>query len=131
MNIKWVGCHPNNFGAGRYNNSIKYVILHWIVGTLESADATFNNPTRLASAHYGVGDDEIHQWVKESDTAWHAGNLMVNRQSIGIENEGGPDLPISEATYQTSAKLIADICKRYNIPIDREHILGHREVPKP
>jgi len=127
MTIKWIGCHPNNFGS-RYSNKINKIIVHWIVGTLESADATFQNPNRVASAHYGVGDNDVHQYVKEEDCAYHAGNLMVNRQSIGIEHEGGPDLPISDATYQTSAQLIKDICQRHNIPIDRDHIKGHREI---
>lgn len=128
MNIKWIGCNSNNFGIGRYNNKIDKIIVHWIVGTLSSCDATFQSPTRLASAHYGVGDDQIHQYVKEEDTAWHAGNLLCNRQSIGIEHQGGPDIPISEATYKSSAELIADICKRYSIPLDRDHIKGHKEV---
>jgi len=127
MTIKWVGAHPNNYNS-RYNNKIDKVILHWIVGTLESADATFNNPSRLASAHYGVGGTRIHQYVKEEDCAWHAGNLLVNRQSIGIECEGGPDLPISEDTYRTCAWLVRDICNRYQIPLSRTHIKGHKEV---
>jgi hypothetical protein len=127
MNIKWIGAHSNNYGS-RYNNKIQFVILHWIVGSLESCDATFQSPTRLASAHYGVGDNDIHQYVKEEDCAWHAGNLLVNRQSIGIENEGGPNLPITEATYNTLAELVKDICSRYQIPVDRQHIKGHKEV---
>ena len=83
---------------------------------------------------YGIGDKDIHQYVKEEDTAWHASNLTVNRESIGIEHEGGWLLedkrsrqkPSSE-THATSAKLVADICKRYGIPIDRNHIKLHKE----
>lgn len=128
MNIKWIGCHSNNFGKGRNSEKVKYIVLHWIAGTLESADATFANPNRKASAHYGIGGNTIHQYVKEEDTAWHCGNLTKNRQSIGIEHEGGPELPISEATIQTSIKLVADLCKRYTIPADRTHIFKHSEI---
>jgi hypothetical protein len=132
MNIKWVGAHSNNYTVGR-SKPIKIVALHWIVGTLESADATFNNPDRKASAHYGIGDDDVHQWVRESDTAWHAGNWEANQISIGIEHEGGWLLPDgtrqkpSDKTHETSAKLVADICARNDIPIDKEHIRTHRE----
>lgn len=126
--IKQIPAHTNNYGIGRNGYSIDKIIIHWIAGTLESADATFQNPLRLASAHYGIGDDEVHQYVQEKDTAWHAGNLTVNRQSIGIEHEGGPNIPISEATYQSSAKLVKEICERYSIPLDREHIKGHNEI---
>jgi N-acetyl-anhydromuramyl-L-alanine amidase AmpD len=128
MHIKWVGAHPNNYGAGRDGKTIKKVVMHWIVGTLASADASFANPNRRASAHYGVGPDEIHQYVKEEDTAWHAGNLDVNKESIGIEHQGGPDLPIDPRTILNSAELLAGICKRYNIPLDRNHIKLHREI---
>jgi N-acetyl-anhydromuramyl-L-alanine amidase AmpD len=31
--------------------------------------------------------------------------------------------------YHTSAKLSAWCCKKYEIPIDRKHIIGHSEVP--
>jgi hypothetical protein len=132
MNIKWVGCHPNNYTVGR-GKDIKLIALHWIVGTLESADATFANADRKASAHYGIGDKDIHQWVKESDTAWHAGNWTINQSSIGIEHEGGWLLPDgtrkvpTDATHQTSGELVAMLCKKYNIPIDRQHVVTHRE----
>jgi N-acetyl-anhydromuramyl-L-alanine amidase AmpD len=125
--MKWIGAHSNNFGS-RYGNKIDKIILHWIAGTLESCDSTFQDPNRKASAHYGVGDNEIHQYVKEEDCAWHAGNLLVNRQSIGIETEGSPTLPISEASYLTLAGLVKEIAQRYQIPMDRQHIKGHKEV---
>jgi N-acetylmuramoyl-L-alanine amidase CwlA len=125
--ITWKGCHSNNFGVGRAGHKVDKIVVHWIVGTLESANITFQNPDRKASAHYGIGGTKIFQWVKEEDTAWHASNLTVNRQSIGIEHEGGPTLPISDATYKTSAKLIKEICQRYNLPLDRSHIRAHKE----
>ncbi len=128
MDIKWIGAHPNNYGVGRAGSKVEKVVLHWIVGKLSAADITFQNPDRIASAHYGIGHTVIHQYVKEEDTAYHAGNLTVNRQSIGIEHEGGPDLPISEDTHKTSIKLVADICRRYGIPADRQHILKHSEI---
>lgn len=133
MSIKWVGASSGNFTEGRQGKAVSKIILHWIVGTLESADATFQNPARDASAHYGIGDDEIHQYVKDEDTAWHAGNWNVNLESIGIEHEGGYMLngkrvKPSEKTHQTSAQLVYDLCKKYGIPIDRSHILKHNEV---
>lgn len=129
MNIQWIGAHSNNFGKGRSGTKIDTIVLHWIVGTLASAGATFNNPSRIASAHYGIGGQaEVHQYVKEEDTAYHAGNLAVNLRSIGIEHEGGPSIPIKEDTYKLSAQLVAEIAKRYNIPLDRVHIKGHKEI---
>lgn len=128
MKITWKPAHSNNYGVGRAGKPIQYIVLHWIVGTLASADATFANPNRKASAHYGIGKTAIHQYVSEDNTAWHCGNLDFNQRSIGIEHQGGPDLPVDELTYKTSAKLVADIAKRHNIPLTRTHIRGHREI---
>jgi hypothetical protein len=135
MNITWLGAHANNFTVGRDNTSVKKIVIHWIVGTLESCDKTFSDGRRLASAHYGIGGTQVHQYVKEADTAWHAGNWDINQESIGIEHEGGwllPDgvnrSPVSEDSIRTSIELVTDICKRYSIPADREHIKKHNEV---
>lgn len=128
MNIKWIGASKTNFGVGRDGNSVSLIVLHWMAGTLESTDATFNNPQRLASAHYGIGGSEVHQYVDEKDTAWHCGNLSKNKQSIGIEHEGSPTIPVSESTVQTSIQLVADICRRYNISPSSDTIKRHSDI---
>lgn len=127
MDIQWIGANKNNYEVGRREKTVKQIVLHWIVGKLAAADATFQDANRQASAHYGVGNKVIHQYVKEEDTAYHAGNFDINLESIGIEHEGGPDLPISEDTYKTSIELITSLCKKYTIPADRNHIRIHKE----
>jgi N-acetylmuramoyl-L-alanine amidase CwlA len=125
MTIKWVG--SPNYTEGR-QTKVDRIVLHWIVGTLSAADAVFKRKESAVSAHYAVGGTEIHQYVEEENTAWHAGKWEVNSRSIGIEHEGSPTLPISEKTYETSAVLIADICNRYELPINRTTIMEHRDV---
>jgi len=127
MTIKWIGAHVNNFGVGRAGKSVNKIVLHWIAGTLTSADATFQKPDRIASAHYGIGGTAVHQYVKEEDTAYHCGVLDQNRQSIGIEHEGDNDLPITEATIKTSIELVADICKRYGLVPSKDTIKRHSD----
>lgn len=102
-----------NYTTGRGGKKINKIVIHWIVGRLSAADAVFKKAGN-ASAHYGVGQNgEVHQYVKESNTAYHAGNFTVNQESIGIEHEGAPSIPVSDSVYDTSATLIADIWKRY------------------
>lgn len=127
MKIIWKGAATGNFEIGR-KFPIDRIVLHWIVGRLTAADVEFQKPSRQASAHYGVGNKVVHQYVKEEDTAYHCGNLAFNRRSIGIEHEGGPDIPITDETYATSAEILANLCKKYVIPLARTHIVGHREV---
>jgi N-acetyl-anhydromuramyl-L-alanine amidase AmpD len=102
-----------------------------MVGTTAQANDRFQNPSSQVSAHYGVSlDGSIVQWVKEEDTAWQAGEWTVNLTSIGIEHEDGGDFNgiRPDALYTASAKLVRTISLNYGIPIDRQHIVGHREV---
>lgn len=118
-----------NFNSGRQWKKVKRLVIHWVgTGTFDGAINWLCNPASKASAHYVVGDDVIYQLVEEKDTAWHTGVWDVNLETIGIEHDAIPDRPATELTYKTSAELIAGICERYNIPLDREHIIGHKEV---
>lgn len=132
MNIEWHGpAGADRYTPGRDGNSVVNIVLHTMVGWIASADATFKGGSRLASAHYGVRvDGTIWQWVKEEDTAWQAGWWPMNLRSIGIEHEDGGAYndPRPDALYSSSAQLVADICRRYNIPCDKDHIFAHREV---
>jgi N-acetyl-anhydromuramyl-L-alanine amidase AmpD len=121
--MKWIG--SPNYDKNR--TKIDTIFIHWIVGTLSSADAQFQK-TGGTSAHYGIEDDKIHQYVKEEHVAYHAGVYSWNQRSIGIEHSADPNRPASELTYQTSGRLIAEIASRHGIPLDREHIKGHKEV---
>ena len=114
-----------NFDSNR--QPIDRIVIHWMVTTLAGADAQFMKPGGT-SAHYGIEDAVIHQYVAENKVAYHAGNYPMNQRSIGIEHSADPNRPASDTTYQTSGQLIAEIAKRYNIPLDRQHIIKHSEV---
>lgn len=108
---EWIG--SPNYSVGRGGKGIEMIVCHWIVGDVPAADAVFTKSSSQTSAHYAVGDGVVHQYVIEPNTAWHAGNFDINQRSIGIEHRGAPNMPITDATYETSANLIADICRRY------------------
>ncbi len=121
MIISQVPAAAGNFQQGRSGKKVKFIVMHWMAGKIAGADARFTKPGEQASAHYGIGGKgEIHQYVRESDTAFHAGNFDINQQSIGIEHEGGPNIPITDAVYITSAEIIKEICARFHLPINRE-----------
>ena len=90
------------------------------------------DPGHGAAAHYIVRKDgHVTQMIRELDVAYHAGNRAYNERSVGIEHEGFVDRPedFTDEMYAASARLTAGICARYAIPVDREHIIGHVEVP--
>lgn len=92
------------------------------------------------SAHYEITPTEIIGCVGEQYSAFHAGGTggsdipkiaNPNQRSIGIENvnsTGAPNWSLDPRTITNCARLVADICKRYGIPCDRQHVLGHNEV---
>ncbi|GAA0658169.1 N-acetylmuramoyl-L-alanine amidase [Streptomyces thermocarboxydovorans] len=111
---------------------IDMVVVHVTQGDLASAVKAFQDPGHRAATHYIVGQDgKVTQMIRELDVAYHAGNRDYNERSIGIEHEGFVDRPedFTHAMYESSARLTARICARYDIPVDREHIIGHVEVP--
>ncbi|MGW2838877.1 N-acetylmuramoyl-L-alanine amidase [Streptomyces sp. NPDC001493] len=111
---------------------IDRVVVHVTQGSLASAVRVFQDPAHLAAAHYVVGKDgSVTQMIRELDVAYHAGNRAYNERSVGIEHEGFVDRPkdFTAAMYASSARLTASVCGRYGIPVDREHVIGHVEVP--
>ena len=116
-------------------------------GTEPGTDAWFANPGAHVSAHYGVArTGAIHQYVKEEDTAYHAGitaadfarataqvvkdrpGVNPNAYSIGIEHEGKPGDVWSDAMLAASRALVKRCAAAWQIPLDRYHVVGHHEI---
>ena len=131
---RWVAASSANYRrADRPDDySIDRVIIHVTQGDFASAVKAFEDPDHKAAAHYIVRrDGHITQMIRELDVAFHAGNREYNERSVGIEHEGFVERRSSftDAMYASSARLTAGICRRYGIPVDREHVIGHVEVP--
>lgn len=131
---RWVAASDANWrSADRPDDfHIDMVIVHVTQGSFDSAVSAFQDPGHKASAHYIVGQDgRVTQMIRELDVAYHAGNRDYNERSVGIEHAGFVDRPedFTDEMYESSARLTARICARYDIPVDRKHIIGHVEVP--
>lgn len=116
-------------------NDIRYIILHSTESTYSSTINAFGDPTHGASTHYVIRseDGEITQMVRTEDIAFHAGNWTFNSQAIGIEHEGfvaEGAIWFTEEMYRSSARLVRYLAKRYDIPLDRRHILGSDEIQR-
>lgn len=130
----WTAASPANWRlADRPDDyRVDRIVIHVTQGGFASSVDAFKNPWHQASAHYIVDQDgHIEQMVRELDVAFHSGNRSMNERSIGIEHVGFVDRPqdFTDTMYEASARLAADICHRYGIPVDRKHILAHSEVP--
>jgi len=111
--------------TGRQGAKITDIVLHWMVTTLAGADAEFTYGSRGVSAHYGVENGTVHQYVNDLDTAWHAGDHAENIRSIGIEHSAAPGRDATAATIATSVDLIVSLCRKYGVSPD--HIYPHKK----
>lgn len=124
---------PNMMNADGNRTSIDRIVIHHNATTNDAVARStwYVGGAAGTSAHYQVTPDKLWGCVGENMVAYHAGNYPMNQRSIGIEHLNEtlePGWTIAEATYRRSAALIADICQRHGIPIDREHIIKHGEV---
>lgn len=126
-------------GSGR---AIDVVVIH----TMEIAERKnaaemcarwFADPSSEVSAHYCVDGDTTIQSVRDDDIAWHARGGNAN--SIGIELAGfagqqasGWADDYSRAVLERGARLTAELCTRYAIPVRRlgspELLAGRRGI---
>ncbi|CAM5542992.1 MULTISPECIES: N-acetylmuramoyl-L-alanine amidase [Streptomyces] len=131
---RWVAASEANWRRADRpaDYGIDMVVVHVTQGSFASAVKVFQDPEHKAAAHYIVRKDgHVTQMIRELDVAYHAGNRSYNERSVGIEHEGFVERPedLTDAMYEASARLTARICARYDIPVDRGHIIGHVEVP--
>ncbi|MGE7920612.1 N-acetylmuramoyl-L-alanine amidase [Viridibacillus sp. NPDC093762] len=124
--------------------TINRIVIHITDGgsNIDGTVGWFQNPVRPdgtglpVSAHYVVGQDgEVVQMVKNKDIAYHASS--ANPDSIGIEHVarapgafGASDGGLSPTAiqYASSAALVRWLCEEYQIPMERDYILGHSEA---
>ncbi|MFD3337181.1 N-acetylmuramoyl-L-alanine amidase [Streptomyces sp. NPDC058700] len=129
---------PGDFGnhdlSDRPNNQgIDYIVIHDTEATWNTTLDLVQDPTYV-SWHYSLrsADGHIANHLRAKDVGWHAGNWYVNSKAIGLEHEGflaeGGQW-YTEAMYRTSARLVRHLAKKYRIPLDRAHVIGHDNVP--
>jgi peptidoglycan/xylan/chitin deacetylase (PgdA/CDA1 family) len=135
--------HTSNIEHGRKGHVPRAIVVHTNVGTLGSTIHWFATAESGVSAHYLVGlNGRVVQFVDESDVAKHAGrvhqpsSLLVSEENpnlytIGVEFEDGGDpesVDRPSLQYRAGSALIRAIAERWSIPLDREHVIGHREI---
>ena len=142
MEIKKVGCPSSNFREGRPGgHRPEAIVVHIMDGSFSAGESVFLNPATQKSAHYGISTvGEVHKYVDEEDTAFHAGTVVrpqwellkpgvnPNFYTIGIEHAGRPYDVWPDIQLTTSATLVGQIAARWNIPIDEQHVVPHHLI---
>ena len=146
---------PNKYN-GRAGWKPDMICDHITAGSFSSAINTFMNKTCEVSSHFIVGKDgTIVQMVPLTDGAWCNGTRVddssrsykvaksaivrsrktnCNYYTVSIEHEnlGGGELtePQLKASIALHIHIIKEVKRLYgvDIPVDREHIIGHYQV---
>jgi len=142
MNTEFIGCPSSNFRKGRpFGMQPEAIVIHIIDGSFAAGESVFLDPNTQKSAHYAISRaGEIHQYVDEHDTAFHAGIVVnptwpllkpgvnPNFYTIGIEHEGRPDDVWPDVQLRASGGLVAEIAARWSIPLDTLHVIRHHQI---
>lgn len=134
---KWV----KNFKQGRDGRRPEMIVIHIADGYRESVLSEFTNNEK-SSTYLVNRDGTVWQFVEEKDTAFGNGivyrptswevmkraGINPNLYTISIEHEGLASEDLTDVQYRASAELIADIAKRHQISLDRNFVIGHREI---
>jgi hypothetical protein len=142
LGCEWIPAPYQVTGPGDYGNhdlsdrernqEIRYIVIHDTEGSYNGTIRLVQDPNYV-SWQYTLrsSDGHVAQHVRSDDVAWHAGNWYVNATAIGLEHEGfaASGTWYTEAMYRSSASLVRYLAQRFNIPLDRHHIIGHDQVP--
>lgn len=122
------------------NVAMKRIIVHWTAGG--------HRASNLDKAHYHIliekdgklvrGTHSIADNVSTGDGVYAAHTKGCNTGSIGVSMccmsgakerpfDPGP-FPLLEAQWETMAKVVAELCQFYRIPVTPQTVLGHGEV---
>jgi hypothetical protein len=128
-----------NYGNFDFANRPKdmkldYIFIHDTEGSYNAVVDEFQNPSAYVSANYLIrsSDGQVTQMVPNEDVSWGVYDWYDNMHGINIENEGYAAQGATWYTpimYQHLATLVRYLAAKYNIPLNRQHILGHDNIP--
>lgn len=102
------------------NHAIDTITIHCVVGqcTVQTLGNIFAPTSRQASSNYGVGyEGSIGMYVEEKDRSWCTSSRSNDHRAITIEVASDTYHPyaVTQAAYEATIELVADICKRNGI----------------
>jgi hypothetical protein len=131
---------PPSGGVSAPATGLVRIILHWTAGTHVVSE------TDRAHYHFIIGGDgavydgkhKPEANISTSDGAYAAHTRNCNTGSIGVAvagmfgateqpfNAGG--FPIRQVQVDALVRLVADLCRKYRIPVTPRTVLSHAEV---
>lgn len=120
--------------SGNRTGRIDRFIVHHAAGTsLPAILGLFRPGGKKVSANYALKDNQLILAVDENRRAFTSASAEWDGRAVTIEvanSSAGGSWPVSDASFHTLARLIADVSTRYGFPINDETILTHQEIWK-
>ncbi len=129
-------------GKGNWNppdGTVKDTLLfHEMNGWLSGTISTFKNANTVHSAQYGIGTDQVVQFVSNKAISFSAGDYSWNQRCIALEHQGGnvtdgsgrviQAIPFEDAMYENSAQTVAAIARSEGHPVSWYKVKRHRDI---
>lgn len=115
--VNYTDITDHNYGPRTH--AIDTITIHHMAGNLsvQTCGSLFHR--KNGSSNYGINGTDIALYVPESNGAWTSSNKANDMRAITIEvaNDSlAPYWTISAASMTSLINLVADICRRNNIP---------------
>jgi len=115
------------------------VIVHWTAGSHDAStlDEEHYHILVEGDGHLVRGEHTIQDNVDTSnDYAAHTRGCNTRSIGVAVCCMGGAieqpfhagKFPMTKVQYEVLATVVADLCEKYDIPVDAKHVLGHGEV---
>ena len=129
----WVPAPANKQGYSGYPSPQpkKGVVLHDMDGWQAGAYSRLMDANERASWQYSVYQDGIIEaHYDDQAVCWHCGNIIGNRDYIGIEHEGRAPDELTKAQYQATLGLVRYLFREHGwgAPERRVNLWEHREL---
>jgi len=127
-----------------YPRDVVFVVMHHSGGVAAGDISTLTSGGKVSCHRYVTRDGQRYQFVRDDDIAWTCGVQAQyernphpmgsrwsgdeNRPAFNVEMENRGRAPFTEQQYNAAADWTADWVRRYGVPFDRQHLLGHREL---
>lgn len=130
-----------NFDEGRGKYKPEAIVIHRSEGSFESSKVWCLNKKSKVSYHVLIDEKGYFEvLVDPKDTAWHAGlvknaswplikaGINPNRYTIGVALSGFASTKPTIPQIMRCAEIIKELCKDYEIPLDKNHIIPHNAI---
>jgi N-acetyl-anhydromuramyl-L-alanine amidase AmpD len=111
----------------------RFIVHHAAATSLPLILSLFQPGGRKVSANYALKDKQLICAVDENRRAFTSGTVAWDGRAVTVEvanSSAGGSWPVSDASFDTLARLIADVATRYRFDINDTTILTHQELKR-